>query len=188
MLIFTSKLKGSGVYVWRTRKPASILGLPFYACVAAGTMTAVGFYAFTSVPWFLGFLWLLASGRHTAYVGETTSISHRSRQHLGVCLPHDEYPSTGQPWADLGPKLVLFIKLPRWKWLLRSVETLFILLLWPVYNHSKNKWNPRRIPLTTAKRMREKRNGRKFRRTFNIRPIHIVLFVGFAILAGWGTM
>jgi hypothetical protein len=89
-------------------------------------------------------------GRHFAYVGETTSFSHRERQHR-----------ESQPWCDLEPK-VYRIRLPRWKPLLHLVETLLILLLWPVYNHKKNLWNPRQISLRTAKAMRESRDRRRF--------------------------
>lgn len=157
ILLFTSKLQGSGVYVWRTRKPAAILGLPFF-------------------------------GRHFGYVGETTSIRHRMRQHVGIPLPGDEYPSIGQPWADLRPKLVLFIKLPRWKWLLRSMETLMILTFWPVYNDKKNKWNPRRIPMHVAIRQRAARNRRVNRWSLNIRPYHIFMVVLLACLAAYAVI
>lgn len=111
-----ARLMRGGVYVWRTRKPGAIWGLPII-------------------------------GRHFAYVGETTSFSHREAQHR-----------ENQPWSDLEPVCVLRIPLPAWKPLLRAVETLLIVLLWPVYNHSKNLWNPRRIDLRTARLMRQARD------------------------------
>lgn len=144
--LFRNRVAGPGVYVWRTRKPAALLGLPFF-------------------------------GRHFGYVGETTSIQHRMRQHLGTPSPLDEFPMNGQPWCDLRPKLVLFIGLPKWKWLLRTVETLVILLLWPVYNHSKNLWNPRRIPKYVAMRQRAARNKRDHRWSMNVRPFHLIFLV-----------
>lgn len=144
--LFTNQLRGPGVYVWRTRKPAAILGLPFF-------------------------------GRHFAYVGETTSVQHRSRQHVGKPLPGDKFPKIGQPWCDLNPKMVLFISLPPWKWLLRSVETLVMLVTWPVYNHKKNLWNPRRIPMHVAIRQRHARDGRARRWSLNVRPFHFVVVV-----------
>jgi hypothetical protein len=85
---------------------------------------------------------------HFAYVGETTSFFHRHLQHMDH-----------QPWTDLEPRVVLRVPLPRWKWLLRSVETVLILALAPVYNHKKNLWNPRRIPLDSARLMRLARDG-----------------------------
>lgn len=95
-------------------------------------------------------------GRHFAYVGETTSFYHRHLQHLD-----------GQPWSDLAPR-VYRIPLPGWKPLLHAVETLLILLLWPVYNHSKNLWNPRRIDLKTARAMRRGRDGAGFGWVFRV--------------------
>lgn len=59
-----------------------------------------------------------------------------------------------KPWADLKPRLVLFIPLPRWRWLLLTVETLLILVTWPVYNVQKNRWNPRRISSYAARMQR----------------------------------
>lgn len=88
-------------------------------------------------------------GRHFAYVGETTSFFHRHGQHMDQ-----------QPWADLEPRCVARIPLPRYKPLMRFVETVLILLLWPVYNHSKNLWNPRRIDRRGAKLMRQMRDRR----------------------------
>ena len=90
-------------------------------------------------------------GRHFGYVGETVSFWHRDRQH-----------KESQPWSDLNPKCYR-IPLPGWKPLLLTVETLVILLVWPVYNHKKNLWNPRRIPLSAARRQREARDSGGFR-------------------------
>jgi hypothetical protein len=92
---------------------------------------------------------------HFAYVGETTSFWHRHRQHMGIAT---NYTPTPQPWTDRDPYVWLRIPLPPWKWLLRSVETLAILAVWPVYNISKNRWNPRRIKPWTAQRQRQYRD------------------------------
>jgi hypothetical protein len=120
---------------------------------------------------------------HFAYVGETTSFRHRHLQHT---VGGGRYGHTAQPWADLEPRCVLRIPLPPWKWLLHAVETLLILLLWPVYNHSKNLWNPRRIPLQVAKAMRAVRDGRRKGLLF-FRVVHAVksglLLVTFSLLA-----
>lgn len=98
---------------------------------------------------------------HWAYVGETTSFYHRHRQHMGLIeggrntgRVHIHMP---KPWTDLEPYVAFRIGLPQWKWLLRSVETLVIMLLWPVYNDRKNHWNPRRITLPHATAQRARR-------------------------------
>jgi len=96
-------------------------------------------------------------GRHWAYVGETTSFSHRHLQHVEG---GGRYGATAKPWSDLAPVCVIRIPLPPWKWLLRSVETLLILALWPAYNVSKNRWNPRRISPNMAAMQRRARNRR----------------------------
>lgn len=84
---------------------------------------------------------------HFAYVGETTSFFHRHLQHMEQ-----------RPWADRSPYVAFRIPLPRWKWLLHTVETLVIVTVWPVYNHRKNLWNPRRITLTDQRRQRALRD------------------------------
>jgi hypothetical protein len=108
--------------------------------------------------------------RVNGYVGETVSFYFRSRQHMGM----SNYAVAGgkrsavavkvpsQPWSDLNPVRKDVIKLPWWlcwKWVLRPLETLVMLLTWPVYNDAKNHWNPRRIPLGQARRQREARDG-----------------------------
>lgn len=124
-------------------------------------------------------------GRHFAYVGETTSFHHRHLQHT---VGGGRYGHHAQPWADLDPVCVLRIPLPPWKWLLHLVETLFILLLWPVYNHKKNLWNPRRIPLQVAKAMRAVRDGHRRGRTFfrvllGLRLLAAIVLVALAVIA-----
>ena len=126
---------------------------------------------------------------HFAYVGETTSFRHRHLQHT---VGGGRYGHTAQPWADLDPRCVLRIPLPPWKWLLHAVETLFILLLWPVYNHSKNLWNPRRIPLQVAKAMRAVRDGRRRGKLFFrvVQAVKLVCMLAVpvaAIVAWWVT-
>jgi hypothetical protein len=85
---------------------------------------------------------------HFAYVGETTSFYHRHAQHMEQ-----------RDWSDRSPYVWCRIPLPRWKWLLHLVETLVILTVWPVYNHKKNLWNPRRITLTDQRRQRSARDA-----------------------------
>jgi hypothetical protein len=94
---------------------------------------------------------------HFAYVGESNNIRLRLKQHF---QGGGQFDAVAKPWSDREPRCVLRIPLPPWKWLLRTVETLAILAVWPVYNHKKNLWNPRRIPLNlalTQRRLRDKR-------------------------------
>jgi hypothetical protein len=92
---------------------------------------------------------------HWGYVGETSSFYHRDQQHrFGL----GRYDTPAQPWSDLEPYVAFRIHLPNWRWLRRSVETLVIAALWPVYNVSKNRWNPRRIRPATARMQRRQRD------------------------------
>lgn len=113
---------------------------------------------------------------HFAYVGETTSFYHRHVEHV---YGGGRYGAVAKSWSDLDPYVWARIPLPPWKWLLRSVETVVILLTWPVYNHEKNLWNPRRIPLPVAARQRRWRNAGIGR--WWPRPIHVVLILVAAV-------
>lgn len=94
-------------------------------------------------------------GRHTAYVGESNHLHLRKMAHL---IGGGKFQAIAKPWSDLRPTWY-FIPLPGApKPLLRAIETLLILLTWPVYNSAKNRWNPRRIPLSSALRQREWRD------------------------------
>lgn len=162
------KRKG-GVYVWRTKKPGALIGLPFTGCLAGAVVACVWLHVI-GVAWFIGLAVLLFSGTHFAYVGETVSFYHRERQHRGNLDTEDEFKSTGQPWADLNAKIVMRIPLPTsarsalgkrvQKMMLRSVESFFIVIFAPVYNDAKNRWNPRRIPKAVAKAQRAARDRR----------------------------
>lgn len=92
---------------------------------------------------------------HFAYVGETTSFHHRHMQHVAG---GGRFNSQQKPWADLDPYVWLRIPLPPWKWLLRLVEALVILAVWPVYNHKRNLWNPRRVSLRDQQWQRQCRD------------------------------
>lgn len=103
--------------------------------------------------------------REWGYVGETNSFARRERDHRGMTA----YPqpngtiirSSEKPWMDLDPKVYRIIRLPWWacwKWVLRPLETLTILALAPRYNHKKNLWNPRRVPLSVQRAQRDARN------------------------------
>lgn len=122
-------------------------------------------------------------GRHFAYVGESGHVRFRRSVHLKGSVKYNSFP---KPWTDLKPSWY-FIPLPFFpKVALRAVETLLIALLWPVYNHQKNLWNPRRIPLTAAKRQRGSRDVCGW--SFNFRFAHLFLWIAVTVLTyenGW---
>ena len=93
---------------------------------------------------------------HFAYAGETNSFHFRHLQHT---VGGGRYGAVAKPWSDRSPYVWLRIPLPNWKWLRLTVETLAILLVWPVYNHSKNQWNPRRISLRDQQWQRRMRDA-----------------------------
>ena len=83
--------------------------------------------------------------REWGYVGESVNIALRDRCHLGACRRTGHL---AKPWTDLRPRRHTIIRLPwwlGWKWVLRPLETLVILVLAPRYNYAKNGWNPRRV-------------------------------------------
>jgi hypothetical protein len=126
--------------------------------------------------------------RENGYVGESVSFASRSADHMGL----GRYGHKAKDWADLDPRMYRVIPLPWWlcwKWVLRPLETLVILLTWPRYNVAKNKWNPRRIPPYLAKSQRAARDvgGVAYRaQVFTARGIRILTqIMGVAlILAG----
>lgn len=124
------KRRKGGVYAWRTRKHAH------------------------------------PTRREWGYVGETNSFTRRARDHAGKSAYQrpdgSVQASTEKPWMDLDPKVYRVIRLPWWlcwKWVLRPLETVVILALWPRYNHAKNKWNPRRVALSTQRLQRAARDA-----------------------------
>lgn len=124
------KRRKGGVYVWRTRKHAS------------------------------------PTRREWGYVGETNSFGRRERDHKGrTAYARSDgtvQATTEKPWMDLDAKMYRVIRLPWWlcwKWVLRPLETLVILLLWPRYNVAKNRWNPRRVPLSGQAAQRRVRDA-----------------------------
>lgn len=114
--------------------------------------------------------------RHFGYAGETNSFHHRHLQHT---VGGGTYQVKAKDWADLDPVCVLRIPLPDWRWLRLSVETVVIACTWPVYNHAKNRWNPRRIPLSVAHRQRLTRD--RGRHPVNIRPVHLFVLCCLAV-------
>lgn len=158
---------GGGVYVYRARKPGSIFGLlfrglPWYVWPSV-TAVACVLCQIIDGAWWFGLLVLLFTGRHFAYVGETVSFKDRHGEHMSG---GGRWKRGAASWSDLDPKCVARIPLPRWKPVLRSVETTFVVLCAPVYNEKKNLLNPRRITRASAKRMRSRRDRRSVRLNF----------------------
>jgi hypothetical protein len=117
---------------------------------------------------------------HTGYVGETSSFYHRHQQHVyGL----GKYATQPQPWSDREPYVWFRIPLPNWRWLRRSVETLFILLLWPVYNVQKNRWNPRRITPPVARQQRLARDAG--RHPINIGSGWLAIIIAICAVVAW---
>jgi hypothetical protein len=170
-----SNYRGAGVYAFRTRRPGLIGRLPVWLAPAAA-LTSLAALNLLGYPLWPAALALLFYPRHWAYVGETNAIQLRKAQHLEG---GGKFRATQKPWADLEPRHH-FIALPRAsKRMLRLIETLLILLLWPVYNHKKNLWNPRRIPLEAARGQRYVRDHMNW--CLNVRPIHIMIIAGGVI-------
>jgi hypothetical protein len=172
----------SGVYVFRGRRPGLIGRIP-YPLFPVLVIGALLFCHLKGLPlWLAGFSVLL-SPRHTMYVGEG-HVRSRYRDHLDGSVKFNALP---KPWADLKPSWY-FIPLPYVKPILHTAETLLMLALWPVYNHQKNLWNLRRIPLKTAKRQRGQRDLTGW--SFNFRPAHAMLWTAGVVLTianhGWG--
>lgn len=160
----------AGVYLFRTRKPGFVGRLPGWFGVTA-TLLSGAILLLLGWWWQAALLGLLFNSRHNAYVGETVTLTGRRSEHLNG---GGRYRHAAKPWTDLEPSWY-YVPLPSWKWLLRSVETLGIVLLWPVYNQQKNLWNPRRIPLESARKQRARRDAWGW--SFNMRPAHLMLLV-----------
>jgi hypothetical protein len=172
-----SGYRGAGVYVFRTRRPG-VLGMipPAVMPVAVASGGLISYLL--GYAWWVALLGLFLCSRHTAYVGESTAVRLRKKAHLEGSV---KYNQPAKPWSDLEPSWY-FIPLPGApKVALRAVETLLIVLLWPVYNHQKNQWNPRRIPLKAAKRQRVHRD--LFHWSFNFRLAHLLIGASFGWLA-----
>jgi hypothetical protein len=196
---------GGGVYVYRTRKPGSLFGLlwskigePPWWMWPIATLAACLLNGAVNGRWWFGLAILLCTGRHFAYVGETVSFKDRHGEHINgggrwtiTLRDGRKVPKPGQPWSDLDAKCILRIPLPKWKWLLRTVETGLILFLFPVYNDKKNKGNLRRIPLRAARRQRQKRERRVAKRNlrinFNLSAAHVITAIAFALVMWIGV-
>lgn len=136
-----------GLYLHRTRKPHAVVGLGLRWLVPAAVALAWLMWALGD-PWWLAPLLLLFSGRHTAYVGQTSSRYFRDSQHQ---MGSTKYGTPGAAWSDLDLKIYpLPCLFPRSVMAREIQEKLWIFLLLPVYNVEWNSKNPRRIKRTVA--------------------------------------
>jgi hypothetical protein len=106
----------------------------------------------------------LAPGRReNGYVRLSNNVDMRERCHRGKCS-HKGHEI--KPWMVGLRARRHTLRLPWWlgfRWALEPLETLAILLLAPRYNHAKNLWNPRRVPLSTQRAQameRQRETGR----------------------------
>ena len=118
-------------------------------------VTREAIYAYrTRKPWARWGLPII--GRHWAYVGRTNDLARRDDEHL---VGGGRYGAVPKDWADLEPRRYVLVgyrrrREPR----THLLEWAAVRLLWPVYNVSMNRWNPRRIKPYDARRQRQARN------------------------------
>lgn len=126
-------------------------------------------------------------GRHTAYVGETSSRYHRDRQHR---YGGGTYGATAKMYSDLDLKIYpLPCLFPNNATARKAQEWLYIKLMLPVYNVQHNRHNPRRITPRQAERQRWARDAArgKYGVGFNIGRMLARWAIGLALLAVIGT-
>lgn len=176
--------KRAGCYVWRTRKPHAWLGISLRWLLLAALLIGTGLYL-AGGWWWVALVLPFFSGRHTAYVGQTSSRYFRDQQHLRGST---KYGSTGKPWADLDPKCyplpAVFV---HWRWARLSQETLWTGLLWPVYSVEKNRWNPRRITPASAQAQRASRDALGLRVNVGRMIGRGTVVLGFWAVIGFGV-
>jgi hypothetical protein len=156
-----------GLYLWRTRKPTSFLGLSLKWMLAGAALVGGGLLLAGQGWWSaLALLLILFSGRHNAYAGLTNSFYFREQQHIAGS---SKWNAAAKPWSDLDPKCYT-IPLPNFithrgglaralrlkgRWTLEGLETLLIWATFPVYNVQKQPpYNTRRISPREADRQR----------------------------------
>lgn len=148
--------KTRGNYAWRTRKPHAPFGISTRWLAAGAVLLGLGLYV-AGGWWWLAPLLLIFSGRHWAYVGQTSSRYHRDRQHRGLDPRHN-----ASPWSDLDARVYPLPSLPWWKWSRELSEWFWTIVLLPVYPVPKQApWNLRRISKASAARQRGARDRRR---------------------------
>lgn len=174
-----------GLYVHRTRKPQAVVGLGLRFLVPVAIVTAWAAWMYGSDWWWLCFGLVLFSGRHIAYVGQTSSRYFRDQQHAGGDYARGH---VGSPWGDLDLRIYpLPCLFPRHKVAREIQEKLWIMLLLPVYNVEWNSKNPRRIKRGTAVRQRiarDRRTARMWAPRLLRLAVYGVVFAG-AVYSGW---
>lgn len=119
-----------GIYLFRTNKPYSILGLPLIGRHNGYTGQSNAY----ALRW----------QQHTAGGGKFKSTA-KSWSDLDP-----------EPWRILPLPAWLFAHAPR---VVNALEAVCIVLTAPVYNVQLNKWNPRRITPVRAKAQRQWRSS-----------------------------
>jgi len=102
----------------------------------------------------------LKPGRELAYVGESWDLKRRNLEHT---KGGGFFKKVAKDWADLEPRQHTF-QVPwwlSWKWVLRSVETLLILVLRPRYNWAKNPYKRHRVGPKEQAVQRQIRDARR---------------------------
>jgi hypothetical protein len=141
-----------GVYLFRTRKPGAFYGWSLRWALVG--MTAVGALLYALGGWWwLAPLCLLMSGRHSAYVGQTSNYARRLKQHLEGDVRWGAKP---KDWNDLEPRFYRLPTLfPRHEIARLIQEWVYVQILLPAYNVKlQPPWNARRIRPSTAAHQR----------------------------------
>jgi hypothetical protein len=178
--------KARGNYAWRTKKPHAPLGLSSRWLALAGLVLGAVLYI-GGGWWWLAPLVMLFSGRHWAYVGQTSSRYHRDRQHRGL---DPRVPPS--PWSDLDAKAYPLPSLPWWRWSRELSEWFWTIVLLPVYPVPKQApWNLRKISKAKAQRQRAARDMRRQKSPVRTLAVDILvtsvrLILGLAMVAGTG--
>jgi hypothetical protein len=98
-----------------------------------------------------------------AYVGQTRQLLiARNNQHLGV-EGYKGKAAKSQPWSDLYPQVRIVAEFKCPNIILDLVEKFYIKWKKPIYNHTHNLNNPRRIPLYQAQQDRKSRDYLRLR-------------------------
>lgn len=174
-----------GLYLHRTRKPYAVLGLGLRFLVPVTVVASWGAWITGYRFWWLLFGLVLFSGRHNAYVGQTSSRYFRDGQHSVGDFARGKGPSA---WSDLDIKIYpLPCLFPRSVTAREIQEKFWILILLPVYNTEWNSKNPRRIKKGKYVQQRLARNAGGMRKWIPRAArygLYAVIIVG-SIYSGW---
>lgn len=143
----------------------------------------------TRKPW-APFAWVRLFSRHFAYGGRTSDPKARHHEHV-IGGPGRWGNRPAQPWADLEPtRYVVFPLKSRTQLWTHLLEVFVIRVLFCVYNDKLNRYNPRRVSLSRARRQRFLRDTMGHRSaalaSLSIRYVPLVLLSTLAIYV-WRT-